>query len=186
MKRLSIIALTAALVLPQMAEAKTVSGVELADNMMIAEQQLALNGAGVRSKFFMDLYVGSLYLATPATNVDAVIAQPISVIRLNITSGMITADKMTDAIVEGFDAATNGDSASIQSSIDAFMGLFNEEVSKGDQFTFVTHKDAGVTSFKNGQEQATIANEAFRQALIKIWLGDEPAQKSLRKNMLAK
>lgn len=185
MKALSTIALTAALLTPMLAEAKTVSGVELADSLTIAEQSLALNGAGVRSKFFMDLYVGSLYIATPANDLTAVLDQSTAVIRLNITSGMITSDKMTDAIEGGFDSATNGNTASIDKDIAQFMGLFTEEVSKGDQFTFVTHKGAGVTSFKNGVEQATIAGEAFRQALLKIWLGDEPAQKSLRKNMLA-
>lgn len=186
MKLFSTVALTAALIVPQVAQAKTVSGIELADDLTIAEQQLSLNGAGVRSKFFMDLYVGSLYVPEPATNLDQVLAQPLAVIRLNITSGMITSDKMTDAIVEGFEAATDDNTAPIQANIDEFMGLFTEEVSKGDQFTFVTHKGAGVTSFKNDEEQATIEGEVFRQALIKIWLGDDPAQKSLRKDMLAK
>ncbi|MCL1068709.1 chalcone isomerase family protein [Shewanella olleyana] len=190
MKAFSTIALTAvlstSLLIPSLAQAKTVSGVELADNLTIAEQSLALNGAGVRSKFFMDLYVGSLYIATPATDLTAVLEQSTAVVRLNITSGMITSDKMVDAINEGFDSATDGDTSSIDKNIEQFMGLFTEEVSKGDQFTFVTHKGAGVTSFKNGTEQATIEGEAFRQALLKIWLGDEPAQKSLRKNMLAK
>ena len=185
MKAFSTIALTAVLLTPTLAEAKTVSGVELADNLTIAEQSLALNGAGVRSKFFMDLYVGSLYVATPATDLTAVLAQPTAVVRLNITSGMITSDKMVDAINEGFESATDGNTASIDKNIEQFMALFTEEVSKGDQFTFVTHKGAGVTSFKNGVEQATIEGEAFRQPLLKIWLGDDPAQKSLRKNMLA-
>ena len=53
-----------------------------------------------------------------------------------------------------------------------------------DQFTFVLTKDQGVVSFKNQQQQGEIAGEPFRQALIKIWLGDEPAQKSLKKAML--
>ncbi|WP_285163100.1 chalcone isomerase family protein [Shewanella goraebulensis] len=190
MKAFSTIALTAvlstSLFSSTLVQAKTVSGVELEDNLTIAEQSLALNGAGVRSKFFMDLYVGSLYIATPATDLTSVLAQPIAVVRLNITSGMITSDKMVDAINEGFDSATDGDISPIQAETTQFMGLFTEEVSKGDQFTFVTHKSAGVTSFKNGVEQATIEGEAFRQALLKIWLGDDPAQKSLRKKMLAK
>ncbi|MGS0730103.1 chalcone isomerase family protein, partial [Shewanella sp. 0m-11] len=42
----------------------------------------------------------------------------------------------------------------------------------------------GVTAYKNGQAQATIAGEDFRQALLKIWLGKEPAQNSLKEAML--
>jgi hypothetical protein len=66
------------------------------------------------------------------------------------------------------------------------MALFKDEIKEGDQFTLVANKARGVTAYKNGQEQATIEGEMFRQALLKIWLGDKPAQKSLKEAMLGK
>jgi hypothetical protein len=184
MKILSVLSLTAALMLSPVVHAKSISGVELDESLNIAEQALTLNGAGVRSKFFMDLYVGSLYLPSHQSALAEIIAQPVAVIRLNITSGMITSDKMIDAINEGFDGATDGKPEQLKAEIDQFMALFSAEIKKGDQFTFVLTKDQGVVSFKNQQQQGEIAGESFRQALIKIWLGDEPAQKSLKKAML--
>ncbi|MCH1931608.1 chalcone isomerase family protein [Shewanella sp. A25] len=186
MKFLSILTLTAALLLPPLAQAVEVSGVQVADNITLKAQALTLNGAGVRSKFFMDLYVGSLYVPSPMKTTAEVIDAPISAIRLNITSGLITSEKMHDAIVEGFEAATADNTTDIQSQIDAFMALFKDEIKLGDQFTFVASKAQGVTAYKNGQEQATIEGEMFRQALLKIWLGDKPAQKSLKEAMLGK
>ncbi|GGP81539.1 chalcone isomerase family protein [Shewanella ulleungensis] len=170
---------------PTAAQAKIVADVNVADQVMFAEQTLVLNGAGVRSKFFMDLYVGSLYLPVKASQLDSVLEQPIAVIQLTITSGMITSDKMRSAIEEGFDAATDNNIGSIKSDIQDFTQLFADEIVEGDQFTFVTQKGKGVTSIKNGQVQGNIAGEAFRQALLKIWLGDRPAQDNLKQDMLA-
>ena len=164
--------------------AKSVADLEVADNIDIAGQTLQLNGAGVRSKFFMDLYVGSLYTPSVVSDTQAVLDAPIAVIRLNITSGMITSDKMHDAIIEGFEDATDGRVEPIQPQIDAFMALFSDEIIQGDQFTLEAKKMFGVTAYKNGKPQATIEGEPFRQALLMIWLGDEPAQKSLKKAML--
>ncbi|QQX81727.1 chalcone isomerase family protein [Shewanella sp. KX20019] len=186
MKFISTIVIASALLLPLSLQAKEISGVELDETLTLNEQPLVLNGAGVRSKFFIDLYVGSLYLPTPLDNTAAVLAADIVAVRLNITSGMITADKMKDAINEGFDDATDGNTTAIQTQIDQFMDLFSAEIVDGDQFTLLASKVSGVTAFKNGTAQATITSEPFRQALLNIWLGDEPAQNSLKKAMLGK
>ncbi|MGL5469680.1 MAG: chalcone isomerase family protein [Shewanella sp.] len=184
MKLLSTLTLTTALLFPLLTHAKEVSGVQVADSITLDAQTLQLNGAGVRSKFFMDLYVGSLYVPTPSKTTAEVINAPIAAIRLNITSGMITSEKMRDAITEGFEHATADNTTDIQQQIDAFMALFKDEIKQGDQFTLVANKSRGVTAYKNGQEQATIEGEMFRQALLKIWLGEKPAQTSLKEAML--
>lgn len=186
MKLLSTLTLATALLFPLLTQAKEVAGVKIADSITHDEQTLQLNGAGVRSKFFMNLYVGSLYVPTPSKTSSEVINAPIAAIGLNITSGMITAEKMHDAIIEGFELATANNTTDIQPQIDAFMALFKDEIKPGDQFTLVASKSRGVTAYKNGQEQATIEGEMFRQALLKIWLGEKPAQKSLKEAMLGK
>lgn len=184
MKSLTKIAFVILFLMSAQAQARVISDVDIAESISISEHTLNLNGAGVRSKFFMDLYVGSLYLPQRTTNIDDILNAPIVVIRLNMTSGMITSDKMSDAINDGFDDATDGNVADIQAQIDTFMALFSDEIAEGDQFTFAATKAFGVTAYKNGQQQPTIEGELFRQALLKIWLGDKPAQKSLKKAML--
>lgn len=184
MKLLSCLGLITALLVSPALQAKMISGINVPDSIVVNQQPLILNGAGVRSKFFMDLYIGSLYLVSAQSEQEKVIEQPVAAIRLRITSGMITSDKMTDAIKDGFNDATDGNSASIQTEIDQFMTLFNDDIKDDDQFTFVLTKGNGVASFKNDQPRGEIPNELFRQALIKIWLGDKPAQKSLKQDML--
>jgi hypothetical protein len=182
--KIRMFALAGTMLLSAHAQALEVAGVNIPQQIKVAQTELQLNGAGVRSKFFIDLYVGSLYLTSANSDVAHIINADNSAVRLNITSGMITADKMRDAINEGFEEATMGKTAEIQTEIESFMALFSEEIKAGDQFTLATSKSSGVTAYKNGIVQATIEGEAFRQALLKIWLGDEPAQSSLKEAML--
>ncbi|MGI2259535.1 chalcone isomerase family protein [Shewanella sp. GXUN23E] len=184
MKSLCSLSVAAALLFSgQTLAATEIAGIELPGSVMMQDTQLTLNGAGVRSKFFMDLYVGSLYLPTAAHDLKQVLAEPSALVRLNITSGLITADKMRDAINEGFELATDGDISAIKPQITEFMGLFDEAIQEGDQFSFLTTANS-VTSYKNGKLLSTIEGEAFRTALLSIWLGDDPAQNSLKKAML--
>lgn len=89
---LLISAVTSAMLSAPLA-AKTLADVSLADEIILSEQALQLNGAGIRSKFFMDLYVGSLYTPSPSQTLDSVLNAPRVAIRLNIVSGMITDRK---------------------------------------------------------------------------------------------
>ncbi|HAS63710.1 MAG TPA: chalcone isomerase [Vibrio sp.] len=166
--------------------AHTVGDITVPESIIAHEQSLQFNGAGIRSKFFMDLYVGSLF-----TSAQTELAAPIingeipAAIRLNITSGMITAEKLTDALNDGFNNATNGDTSAIDNSIERFVAAtFAEAISEGDQFTLVSVPGEGVYSYKNDQQLTFIKDEAFRQALMAIWLGDKPTDKQLKKEML--
>lgn len=169
------------------AQAKTISGIEVPDTLTTQQQELTLNGAGVRSKFFMDLYVGSLFTSLPATEAAPLIGgEQASAIRLNITSSMITKEKLADALNEGFDNATGGNTASIDASIAKFVELtFADEVTEGDQFTLMSVPGEGIYSYKNGELRVLVEDDAFRQALLAVWLGDKPTDKSLKKAMLS-
>ncbi|WP_217542459.1 chalcone isomerase family protein [Vibrio metschnikovii] len=185
MKNKIIIALTiAAISISSLA--RNISGVEVLETIQAKNFSLNLNGAGVRSKVFMDLYVGSLFTEQPTQSSQLLINGDYpSAIRLNITSGMITASKLTEALNEGFQLATNGNTAMIDESINDFIeATFREEVKKGDQFTFVSAPNDGLYSYKNEILLDYRNDDAFRKALLSVWLGDKPTDKKLKKQML--
>ncbi|EEX36886.1 hypothetical protein VIB_000993 [Vibrio metschnikovii CIP 69.14] len=98
---------------------------------------------------------------------------------------MITASKLTEALNEGFQLATNGNTAMIDESINDFIeATFREEVKKGDQFTFVSAPNDGLYSYKNEILLDYRNDDAFRKALLSVWLGDKPTDKKLKKQML--
>ncbi len=155
--------------------------------MSIEGQNLILNGAGTREKWWMDLYVGSLYLPKKSSNAkDIMDSKDAAVIKLNIISGMITSDKLISAINDGFENATGKKTAPLKAKIDKFKGCFKEEIKKGDVFTIASVPNEGVVVYKNGVKKGTIEGHEFKKALFGIWLCDKPADADLKTAMLGK
>lgn len=182
---LAIFLLAGALVAP--AYALNVGGVDVPDTYSAMGQELQLNGAGTRSKWFMNLYVGGLYVPEKVNDAEAVIAadEP-QAITLHITSGMITSERMTEATMEGFQAATGGDLSAIQAEVDQLMAVFQEDIEEGDVFDLVYVPGTGVQVFKNGEQRDSVGDLEFKKALFGIWLSDKPVQKDLKQKMLGK
>lgn len=177
------LALSAALSAP--VSALTVEGVDVPETYSAMDTELKLNGAGTRSKWFMDLYVGGLYVPETIDDGVAVInADEPQAITLHIISGMITSDRMTEATLEGFESATDGDMSAIQDDVDRFMSVFEEEITEGDVFDLVYLPSEGVRVLKNGEVRDTVGDLEFKKALFGIWLSDTPAQKDLKARML--
>jgi hypothetical protein len=163
---------------------KTVAGVKVDDKVSIEGQNLVLNGVGTRVKMFMDMYVGALYLEKKSTNANEIMASKDgAAIRLTIVSGLISSDKMIDAVTEGFENSTGGKTAPIKTKIDKFISFFKDEIKKGDVFTMV-NTDEGVVVYKNNTKKGVIEGNDFKKALFGIWLSAKPADKNLKKAML--
>lgn len=148
--------------------------------------ELQLNGAGIREKWFIDLYVGGLYLAAKQQDAAAILSadEPMA-IRLHMVSDLITSEKMTSATIEGFEHATNGETKPLQTEIETFLSSFAEPIKAGDIFDFYYQPGKGMAILKNGViAQSINSGIEFKKALFGIWISDQPAQKSLRKEML--
>lgn len=176
-----------ALVAVSAAQAKEIEDVELDDTISIDGQTLVLNGAGVRSKFFLDVYIASLYLPQPQTDPDVIInADEPMVLRLNIISGMITSRRMADSTRDGFVRSTHGNLAPIEHDVEELIKAFSEEIEEGDVFDLVYDPATGVTVYKDGEAASNVPGLAFKKALFGIWLSDDPIQKSLKKALINK
>jgi len=86
--------------------------------------------------------------------------------------------------MDGFKASTDGDLSAIQSDVDQFMAVFQEEITEGDVFDLVYLPGEGVRVLKNGEQKDTVGGLEFKKALFGIWLSDKPAQEDLKEKML--
>jgi hypothetical protein len=183
MKRLlSIILITFGFTAP--CYAKEVAGINLADSISIDGIKLELNGAGLREKWIFDVYAAALYLQTPSGNAqDIITLDDTMVITLEMLRGVSGAD-MTAAIYEGFKSAMNGNTSSMDSKIKDFLKVFGTEAAKGNMYKLAYIPEIGVEVSINGVKQNTIVGTDFKEVLFTIWLGDKPAQDSLKKSLL--
>ncbi|WP_130734150.1 chalcone isomerase family protein [Flavobacterium sp. J27] len=163
----------------------TISGVKLEETITIEGKKLVLNGAGTREKWWIDLYVGSLYLPKKSTNgTEVVNSSETSAIKLDVVSGMVSAEKMMGALDEGFVKSTNNNLEPLKERIEKFKTFFQEKFNKGDSFTFAYVSGTGIVVYKNGVKKGAIEGQDFKKALFGIWLSNNPADKNLKKSML--
>ncbi|MBN2789117.1 MAG: chalcone isomerase family protein [Candidatus Delongbacteria bacterium] len=186
MKNIILSFIISALIIPSsVLYSRIVSGIEIPETLKSNSTQLILNGAGVREKFFMDLYVGALYLKKKDKVAKAIInSKEDMAIRLYITSSLITSKKMRNAVNEGFENSTNNNTAPIKKEIGEFTSVFKDEIKDGDIFEMIYTDSLGTSIIKNGVPSALIKGHRFKEALFGIWLCEEPAQKSLKEDML--
>ena len=169
------------------AMADEISGVFIDKQIQTASgNTLMLNGAGVREKFWVDVYVGSLYLAQKSADITRILSTPGPWrIQLDFVYKEVAQDKLLDSWRAGFEQNQSAEALQkLQPRIEVFYGFFDSSAIAKDQFRFDYLPGSGTQVSKNQQILGVVAGKDFSNALLEIWLGNHPADKSLKKAML--
>ena len=175
----------ALLLSPAMTLAKEVAGVTLPETITLGSKPLVLNGAGIRSKFFIKVYVGALYLPARTRDAEAILrgTGPVAM-HMHFVHSEVSKEKLVDAWNDRFDANLDAaERARLGARIERFNGLFRT-VRKGDVIRLDYLPGAGTTVSINNETRGVIEGEDFRQAWLRIWLGQEPAGGGLKQELL--
>lgn len=163
-----------------------VNGIVMPNVVKVAGKYLKINGAGVREKMFLDLYIGALYLETKTKDANKIINDnALMSIKIRVISSMVTRENMEEAIREGFRKATKGKTDGIKNQINTLINKgFAGEIEKGDVFDLDYIPGKGVSLKKNSKELVVIPGLEFKKALFGIWLCADPADSKLKQKML--
>ena len=179
-------ALIAALVAVPGLHAAEVAGVKVADSIKVGSNELVLNGAGLRSKLFIKVYVGALYVGQKSSTSAAIFdsATPRRMVLRLLRD--LDADSLHSALDEGL---RNNHSAAelsdMKAQADQLGGIMKAmgKVHEGDTVS-IDFSAEGVVVSQNGEVRGKVAGAGFAKALLKVWLGDKPADASLKKALL--
>jgi hypothetical protein len=182
--------LVSAFSLSVMSEAAAVEvvGVKLDDTAKVANVNLKLNGAGVRTKAIFKVYVAGLYLPEKKTNVADILALPGPRRMTLVMMRDISADDFGQSFMTGL--SNNSDKAEKTKIINQtvqFGEMFTllPGLKKGDVLQLDWLPGVGTVSSMNGKKMGeTVPDLAFYNAVLKIWLGDKPADSSLKPQLL--
>ncbi len=168
------------------AGAVELAGVSLPDSVQVAGTTLTLNGAGIRKKVIIKVYVGGLYLPAPKTDPAAILAadEPRQMI-MHFVYKEVEAAKVTEAFREGFANNSATSLPALQARLDAFCALW-PTMRAGDRAVMTYVPGGGITLSINGKELGTTAGRDFADALFAVWLGRKPADSGLREGLLGK
>jgi hypothetical protein len=178
---------TAVLTTLSPAYALEIGGVALPETLDAGGKSLVLNGAGLRKKFFFKIYAGALYLPEKESDPGKIVPadEPMAV-RMHFIYDGVSAEKLIETWNEGFEKTTGGRPGPLSDRIVAFNGLFTEEAGEGDVYDIVYTPSEGVRVVMNGRAAGTIQGLDFKTALFAIWLGEDPADDGLKREMLGR
>jgi len=172
---------------PAFAEA-LVGGVKYTPTVPLAGQELVLNGAGVRYKFVVKVYTAGLYMTHKAATAEQALATPgpkrVHIVMLRD----IDANELGRLFTRGMqDNASKEDfSKSIPGTI-KMADIFSsrKKLNAGDSFSVDFVPGQGTTVLVNGKATAEpIKEPEFFTALLRIWLGPNPADGALKDALL--
>ncbi|MBJ6798536.1 chalcone isomerase family protein [Geomonas propionica] len=167
------------------ASAKEIDRVKIEPQVTVNAETLQLNGSGIRKKFFFKVYVGSLYSVRRLTSgPEALRDTGDKLIRMNFVISKVEKEKIVDAFQEGFNSNTPelADSAEVKK----FLSLITEDFKRGDQVDLFLGGDGTVTGKLNGKLLGTLVSRPLATAILAIYVGEHPADASLKKGLLGK
>ncbi len=153
----------------------------------LGQTSIHLNGTGIHEFLFMDIYQAGLYLPKKETTTEAIL-EGNSPIRARLYMlGSVSASHFVLVLRDGLVANTT--QAEVDSRYKEIMHFFDmmEKLGHLDEGTLVDLDFVnGQTSIRlNGKPFVShLGDRVFYNLILKIWLGDEPISKDVKKGLL--
>lgn len=161
-------------------------GVTLPRTMKFEGKTLQLNGAGSRSKMWVEVYIQALYLSQLSQNPTEIINDNLEMsIRIEITSALVSSGKLTRALHAGFEKSAGADFDKYKPRMEMLKNFLADEITKGDVYELTYNPaDSSVWIVKNGELKGKIPGFDFKKVFFGIWLGERPVDEELKNSLL--
>lgn len=168
-------------------QAMEVAGIKLDSRVRLGATDLQLNGAGLRSRFFIKVYVAALYLPVRQSQAAGAIQGPgPKRVQLNLLRE-VPIDHFLEGLRKGLDQNLNdAELEALKPRLETFNRLVTSlgKAHEGDVLT-LDDTESGLVLSVNGKAQGTpIPGPELHRSLLKIWLGDKPVQDDLKRGLL--
>ena len=167
--------------------AMDIAGVKLEPKVKVVNSELVLNGAGIRKRVIVNVYIGALYLQEKkSTGADAVNlpgAKRMHLQMLREVSGQQFVDAMKESVKYN---TSQADLDKIASELTEFYGSVSTigAMKAGDVITLDLVPNSGLVTAMGGKQLGKpIASPDLFKAILRIFIGDKPVDEGLKKGM---
>lgn len=171
------------------AHAGELEGVQLADRVEVDGQALELNGMALRTRYYFKVYVAGLYLPQKVTSAQPAIEGAGAKRMVLVMMRDASADQFCESIEIGM--VNNNSEAEVDLVRPQTEALFAKIRAVGTARTGMrivldySPSAAATTLFIDGAAQgAPMRGADFFRALLRVWLGERPAQPDLKRMLL--
>ncbi|MBV2262025.1 MAG: chalcone isomerase family protein [Thauera sp.] len=168
----------------------TVGNVDFATRQTVQQRALELNGAGLRTRLGFKVYAMGLYLRAPLAEAGAILADKgekrIRIVPIRDLEAKQFADALQAGLEKNHDDATL---AALKPATDALLAALAAvgEVKTGTEIVLDRLGNGATRLLVDAKQHGEdIADPALYPALLRIWLGERPADSELREALLKK
>lgn len=179
---------TLALACALSAQAADIGGVKVEDTATVAGKTLVLNGGGMRQIFVVKVYAAALYLSekkTSAADVQALTTP--KRVALHIQRE-VNSEEFGQLFITSMNKnSSKEEKAKVINQTVKFGEMFASlpPVKKGDIVTLDWVPGSGTVSTLNGKQIGeTLPDIAFYNAVLRIWIGENPVQSDVKRGLL--
>ena len=165
--------------------AATIGGATIEDTVSVNNQNLVLNGAGLRKKLMFKVYTGALYLPAKQTSEAAILAADAP--RRMVMHFLMDVDKgkIAEAWTEGLVNTPNA-SPEVKTAFKT-LSSWMEDMTEGQRITMTYVPGTGTTVEVAGKNKGTLGGKAVADAILNTWIGPKPGPGAdFKKSILGK
>lgn len=168
-------------------DALAVGDARFTPTVEIEGRTLLANGAGMRSRFFLDIYAAALYLPERSSDAAAIIAAQGPARMALVMQRDLGADRFVSALESALADNLAADQlthyAPQRNALAAAMRGIGE-AKKGDRILLERDSSDRTRLTVNGETRAEIEGKGFFAALLRIWIGQAPVDAALKERLL--
>jgi hypothetical protein len=173
---------------PASAQAVVVEGARYESTVLLGGERLVLNGVGVRRRFVFDIYAGGLYVPQRASRTEELVTQPgpkrVALRFLRDVDGELFVTSLHNGLKANH---SESELARWKPQVDALTRTIQTIAlaRRGDSVNFEYTPEDGTRVTVNGVTRGPLIPGAdFYAAVLRVWLGETPADAGLKKGML--
>lgn len=187
--RRSIVPLILLLLFSLPSSALTIDGYDIPQVIPATSEhaELKLNGASMRILYgVVDTYIGKLYVENPVTDADQLIAaneykRMVFQVVMKRISGRRIAKAMYDALQMNL---TQEEAVALETRLQLLVSMFDSSLKRGQESYIEWVPEEGARIVLAGEVKGMIPGKDFYDAILKIWIGENPVGSTFKKQVL--
>jgi hypothetical protein len=169
--------------------AYNVADVELSEVVPATAErpELSLNGASLRELYLLvETYVGALYLENPSTKPKEIIESEshkrmVFHVMLKKVGARRIANALQEALVVNL---TEEEHKELTPKLDQMLSHFNGKMHAGEEAIFDYIPGLGTRITINNEVKGVITGKKYFQAMLSIWVGENPVGRNFKEDIL--
>ena len=169
--------------------ALTLKGVDIPEILPATEERpvLKLNGAAVRVAYLLvDAYIGKLYMENPSQNPEAIFAdEGHKRMVFHIMARKVSGRRITSAMNEALELNVSPEELEqYKEKLELLSEMFKGRLKRGEQGMAEYVPGVGTRIVFKGKERGVIPGKEFFNALLTVWIGENPVTRGFKEGIL--